>query len=113
MRTSPEMIFIKDDDVMLAQKIMSNEVLLCSAASRCLFFKYLMFVHLSLFLHIIKQTSSSYGLIALPHGFEHPLRWYYQLQEIKKYYCGLGSSGIIFKPKFMKILSRVVIWLKL
>lgn len=31
--------------------------------------------------------------------------WYYWLQEIKKYCCGLGSYGIIFIPNFVTIHS--------
>jgi hypothetical protein len=40
--------------------------------------------------------------------FFQPKR-YYQLQEIKKYYCALGSNGIISMPNFMKIRSTVLV----
>jgi hypothetical protein len=37
--------------------------------------------------------------------FENPSHWYYQLQEIKKHYCGPDSNGIIPIPDFIKIHS--------
>jgi hypothetical protein len=47
-------------------------------------------------------------VIVSPYNFGHPSRLYYQLWKIAKYYCGLGSSGIVISvPSFMKIGSSI------
>jgi hypothetical protein len=46
-------------------------------------------------------------LIVTPHSFEHPSRWYYELQEIN-YNFGLASNGITPIPNFMNVSPTIL-----
>jgi hypothetical protein len=47
-------------------------------------------------------------LIGTPHGFEHPSRWNYELQEIINYDFGLVSHGITPIPIFMIVSPTIL-----
>jgi hypothetical protein len=47
-------------------------------------------------------------VIVPPHDFEHPSRWYYGVQEIKKYIFGADSSGITPIANFMEIRLTIL-----